>query len=55
MFKKLLIVNALSVALLSTPLIAAESGSKTSSEAKLLFDARWRIETVDDAAFIEDV
>ena len=54
MFKKLLIVNTVSLALLATPLIAAESGSKTASEAKLLFDARWRIETVDDAAFIKD-
>lgn len=54
MFKKLLIVNAVSIALLATPLIAAETSSKTASEAKLLFDARLRIETVDDAAFIED-
>ena len=54
MFKKLLIVNAVSLALLATPLIAAETSSKTTSEGKLLFDARWRIETVDDAAFIED-
>ena len=54
MFKKLLIVNTVSLALLATPLIAAETSSKTASEAKLLFDARLRIETVDDAAFIED-
>ena len=54
MFKKLLIVNAVSLALLATPLMAAETVAKPASEGKPLFDARWRIETVDDAAFIED-
>ncbi len=54
MFKKLLIVNTVSIALLATPLMAAETLAKPAYEGKLLFDARWRIETVDDAAFIED-
>ncbi len=61
MFKPLLIANAIAFALINTPLMAAEtttkpaeSATKTASEGKLLFDARWRMEWVDDAAFIED-
>lgn len=61
MFKPLLIANAIAFALITTPLMAAETTTKpaepvakTASVGKLLFDARWRMELVDDEAFIED-
>lgn len=61
MFKPLLIANAIAVALIATPLMASETtaksiepAAKTASDDRLLFDARWRMELVDDAAFIEN-
>ena len=54
MHKKLLLVNSLSLALLATPIFAAEPIANKNSEGKLLFDARWRMELVDDDAFIEN-
>jgi len=61
MSKKLLIASAIHLAILATPLMAADTtpkpdavAAKPASEGKLLFDARWRFETVDDAAFVEN-
>lgn len=54
MRKKLLLVNSLSLALMATPIFAAEPNAKKDSEGKLLFDARWRMELVDDDAFNEN-
>lgn len=61
MFKPLLIANAIAFALMTTPLMAAESTTKPAepalkavSEGKLLFDARWRYESVDDGGFAQD-
>lgn len=54
MNNKLQLINALSLALMATPIFAAEPIAKKDSEGKLLFDARWRMEQVDDAAFIEN-
>ncbi len=54
MNKKLLALNVLGVALMATPLLAAEPIATKDADAKLLFDARWRMELVDDAAFIKN-
>jgi len=61
MSKKLLIASAIHLAILATPLMAADTtpkpdavAAKPAYEGKLLFDARWRFETVDDAAFVEN-
>ena len=51
MNKKLLALNLLSMALMATPLFAAEPIATKDADGKLLFDARWRMELVDDAAF----
>lgn len=54
MHKKLLLVNTLSLALMATPTFATEPLANRNAEGKLLFDARWRMELVDDDAFIEN-
>jgi Alginate export len=54
MNKKLQIIHALSLALMVTPVLAAESLANKDSEGKLLFDTRLRMESVDDEAFIEN-
>ena len=43
-----LTLSALTLALISSPVFAAEAGS-----GKILFDARWRLESVDDDAFAD--
>jgi len=54
MNRKLQIVNGLSLALMALPIFAAEPVLTKDAEGKLLFDARWRMEQVDDDAFAKD-
>jgi len=54
MHRKLQIVNGLSLALMALPIFAAEPVLTKDAEGKLLFDARWRMEQVDDDAFAKD-
>ena len=48
------IANVLSLALMATPAFAAEPVATKDSGGKLLFDARWRMETVNDDAFAKN-
>jgi len=54
MFKQLLVVSAINLAFSAMPAIAAETVTKPADEGKILFDARWRMESVDDDAFIQN-
>jgi hypothetical protein len=51
---KLRIATSLWLTFLATPISAVEPVATKDSDGKPLFDARWRIETVDDDAFVQD-
>jgi len=54
MFKKIVIVSAINLALSAMPAIAAETNAKPADAGKIIFDARWRMESVDDDAFAKN-
>lgn len=54
MHTKTLLFNTLSLALLATPIFATEQVAKKETYRKLVFEARSRIELIDDAAFSEN-
>lgn len=51
---KLLALGAVCLAMLSNSVFAANATPQTDSSGKLLFDARWRLESVDDELFVRD-
>ncbi|HWS39848.1 MAG TPA: hypothetical protein VN247_00995, partial [Arenimonas sp.] len=47
-------MHALCLAMLSSSVFAAEPAAKTDDSGKLLLDARWRLESVDDETMVKD-
>ena len=54
MKSNLITMSAICLGMLASSVFAADTATKTEAHGKLLFDARWRMESVDDDAFAND-